>query len=371
MSFGHLMENSCVAWRFSTNFINFMENRCRLIAAVAALALAIGLTACSNSTAADSSAPVNVRLGYFPNLTHAPALVGVRDGHFARALGTDGTLTLSTFNAGPLAIEALFSGAIDATFIGPNPAINGYVKSKGKALRIVAGATSGGAALVVDPSIHSPADLRGKTLATPQLGGTQDVALRAWLADNHLSADTSGGGDVAIVPQQNSATLDAFKAGDIAGAWLPEPWATRLIIDAGAKVLVDEADLWPSGKFVTTQLIVSTEFLNKHPQQVHQLIEGELAALDEIANDPAKAQLAANEQIAAVTGKRLPDTLITAAWPKLDFTYDPIASSLRTAADHAHSVGLLDRVDLSGIYDLTILNQVLADRKLEPVKGLS
>ncbi|HQV57093.1 MAG TPA: ABC transporter substrate-binding protein, partial [Ilumatobacteraceae bacterium] len=156
-----------------------------------------------------------------------------------------------------------------------------------------------------------------------------------------------------------------------AGAWLPEPWATRLIIDAGAKVLVDEADLWPSGKFVTTQLIVSTEFLNKHPQQVHQLIEGELAALDEIANDPAKAQLAANEQIAAVTGKRLPDTLITAAWPKLDFTYDPIASSLRTAADHAHSVGLLDRVDLSGIYDLTILNQVLADRKLEPVKGLS
>ncbi len=318
-----------------------------------------------------STDPVTLRLGYFPNITHAPALVGVQDGIFEDALADNVTLKTSTFNAGPEAIEALFADAIDATFIGPNPAINAYVKSKGDALRIVSGSTSGGAFLVVKPEINGPADLKGKKLASPQLGGTQDVALRSWLKDNGLETDTSGGGDVSIVPQENGATLDAFKAGEIDGAWLPEPWATRLIQEGGAKVLVDERDLWPDGKFVTTHLIVSKGFLDKHPDVVKQLIAGEIDTIDFIAANPTEAQTAANDQIESITQKRLKDEVISAAWENLTFTWDPVASSLITSADRATSVGLLDKVDLNGIYDLTLLNEVLTERGLPEVKGLT
>ncbi len=318
-----------------------------------------------------STDPVTLRLGYFPNITHAPALVGVQDGIFEDALADNVTLKTSTFNAGPEAIEALFADAIDATFIGPNPAINAYVKSKGDALRIVSGSTSGGAFLVVKPEINGPADLKGKKLASPQLGGTQDVALRSWLKDNGLETDTSGGGDVSIVPQENGATLDAFKAGEIDGAWLPEPWATRLIQEGGAKVLVDERDLWPDGKFVTTHLIVSKSFLDQHPDVVKQLIAGEIDTIDFIAANPAEAQTAANDQIESITQKRLKDEVISAAWENLTFTWDPVASSLITSADRATSVGLLDKVDLNGIYDLTLLNEVLTERGLPEVKGLT
>src|SRR4051794_21987639 len=184
----------------------------------------------ASSTA--SGETVTLRLGYFPNVTHATALVGVGSGIFADKLGPDVKLETQSFNAGGAAIEALFGGAVDATYVGPNPAINGFVKSKGDALRIVSGATSGGAFLVVKPDIQSSADLKGKKLATPQLGNTQDVALRSWLKGQDLQTDAQGGGDVSIVPQENAQTLDAFKAGDIQGAWVPEPWATRLIQEA-------------------------------------------------------------------------------------------------------------------------------------------
>ncbi len=200
-------------------------------------------------------------------------------GFIAEALGGETTLETTVFNAGPAAVEALFAGAIDASYIGPNPAINAFVKSNGDAIRIVSGATSGGAQLVVRDTITSAADLKGKTLSTPQLGNTQDVALRAWLADEGLSTDTQGGGDVSIVPQENAQTLDQFKAGAIDGAWLPEPWASRLV-DAGAVVLVDEKDLWPDGEFVTTHLIVATQFLADHPQTVKALLEGHIEAVD-------------------------------------------------------------------------------------------
>jgi NitT/TauT family transport system substrate-binding protein len=247
--------------------------------------------------------------------------------------------------------------------------VNAFLKSQGDVV-LVAGATSGGAALVVKPEIHRPADLRGKKLSSPQLGGTQDVALRSWLKDNDLATDTSGGGDVSIVPQDNAATLDAFKAGQIDGAWLPEPWATRLIVDGGGKVLVDEADLWPGGRFVTTHLIVAKTFLDAHPDAVRRLIEGEQAAIELISAQPAVAQQAANDQIEAITGKRLRDDVIAAAWKHLTFTLDPIASSLKTSAEHATAVGLLDEVDLGGIYDLSILDKVLADHGLPAVNGL-
>jgi NitT/TauT family transport system substrate-binding protein len=323
---------------------------------------------------AGSEAPaeeVTLRLGYFPNVTHAPAIIGVDTGLFEDALGASTTLETSTFNSGTEVIEALFSGAIDASFIGPNPAINGYAKSDGEALRIVAGTTSGGASLVVRDGIETPADLAGATLASPSLGNTQDVALRAWLLDEGYATDTSGGGDVSITPQDNADTLAAFQSGALDGAWVPEPWATRLVLEGGGHVLVNEADLWPEGDFVTTHLIVSTEFLDEHPDVIKALIVGLADAID-VANEDPEAQTTVNAGIEAITTKPLGDETIAGAWANLRFTLDPIASSLQGSADDAIAVGVLEPVDLAspGIYDLTLLNEVLADRGEEPVDGL-
>ena len=312
---------------------------------------------------------VTLRLGYFPNVTHAPAILGVDTGLFQEALGTTATLQTSTFNSGTEVIEALFSGAIDASFIGPNPAINGYSQSGGEALRIVAGTTSGGASLIVREGIDSPEDLAGTTLATPSLGNTQDVALRAWLLEQGYETNTSGGGDVSITPQENADTLAALQSGTLDGAWVPEPWATRLVLEGGGHVLVNEADLWPDGDFVTTHLIVSTEFLEEHPDAVKALIVGLGQAIDQAAADPAAAQVIVNDGIEAITTKPLAEETITGAWNNLRFTLDPIAASLRGSADDAVTVGLLEPVDLEspGIYDLTLLNEVLAERGEDPV----
>ena len=327
---------------------------------VAATTMALLLGGCGSSPAA-SQDPVALRLGYFPNVTHAAAVVGVANGTFADALGDGVTLTPTTFNAGPEAVEAIFNGGLDASFIGPNPAINAFVKSNGEAIRIVSGATSGGAFLVVRDGINSAADLKGTKLATPQLGNTQDVALRAWLSKNGLSADTQGGGDVSISPQSNSQTLDTFVAGQIDGAWVPEPWATLMLKEGGGHVLVDERDLWPDGEYVTTHLIVRTEFLDQHRDLVKRLIEGQLAATNYVNEHPAEAQQAFDSAISQLTGSTLPADVIADAWSNLTFTLDPIASSLQTSADEARELGFLESSDLTGIYDLSVLNEVLSD----------
>jgi NitT/TauT family transport system substrate-binding protein len=324
-----------------------------------------------NATGAEGAPSGKLRLGYFPNLTHAPAIIGIQEKLFEKALGGDVDVEYVPFNAGGEAIEALFADSIDASFIGPSPAINGFAQSEGDALRIVAGTTTGGAALVVQPDIDSADDLKGKTLATPALGNTQDVALRAWLKEQGLSSDTAGGGDVPIVNQENADTLTAFQAGDIAGAWLPEPWATRLQLEGGGKVLVDEADLWDDGQFVTTHLIVATQYLEDKPENVRALIEGLLDSIDRANSaDTAAVQGEVNDGIEAATTKRLKDETIQAAWENLTFGYDPIAASLATSKDNAVDAGVLDPVDLDGIYALTILNDVLAERGLDEVEGL-
>ncbi|MEA2587127.1 MAG: sulfonate transport system substrate-binding protein [Actinomycetota bacterium] len=344
-----------------------MQHRMRT-GLVAGLLAAVTLAGCSSGPAKPSNEAgavkgaekVTLRLGYFTNVTHASALVGLEKGIFADKLGPNVTLTPSVFAAGPAAVEAIYSGAIDATYVGPNPAINAFAKSNGEAIRIISGATSGGAFLVVNPSITKPADLKGKKVATPQLGNTQDVALRSWLKANKLSSDTQGGGDVSVVPQDNAQALEAFKAGTIAGAWVPEPWATRMVQEGKGKVLVDERTLWPGGQFVTTQLMVRTTFLKDHPDVVQHLLEGQVAATDFINANPAEAKTLANQAIAKVTGKALPQAFLDAAWPNMTFTNDPIASSLRKGADNAKAVGLLDAgTKLDGIYDLTLLNKVL------------
>lgn len=348
----------------------WLRRRLPLLLVPAVLALA----ACGSGSpsGADAAAPLGeVRLGFFPNVTHAPALVGVKEGTFQATLG-DTKLSTFTFDTGTEAAEALLAGSLDLTFIGPNPAINAWARTKGEAVRIVAGSTSGGAFLVVRPDITSVDELKGTKLATPSLGNTQDVALRAWLKEQGFETTPEGGGDVTIIPQKNSTTLDAFKAGGIDGAWVPEPWATRLIDEGGAKVLVDERDLWTAtnGEFVTTHLIVRTEFLKDHPDTVKAIIEGLADAIDLINADPDKAAQDVADQIGEITGKAPQVELVRKTFANQTFTLDPIAASLQQSAADAVAVGLLDKVDLKGIHDLTILDEVLKSRGEPLVVGL-
>lgn len=336
--------------------------RLRTLAAAVALATATvgALAACGGSgeAAGADGGPVTLRLGYFPNITHASAVVGVEKGIFQDKLGSNVTLETKTFNAGPAAVEALFSDAIDATYIGPNPTVNAHSKSNGEAVRVISGSASGGVALVVKPEINGVEDLKGKKIATPQLGNTQDVAFRYWLKEKGLTATKEGGGDVSIVPQENAQTLETFASGAIQGAWVPEPFVSRLV-NAGGKVLVDERDLWPDNKFVITNLIVSTKFLKAHPDVVKALVAGQVAANDHLHENEADAQKAISDHIGKITGKPLDLELIAQAWKTIEFTNDPIASSLATGLDHAVAVELTKPVDLTGLYDLSYLNEAL------------
>lgn len=331
----------------------------RLLISVVGL-IAIAICGCNR---AGAEPPTTLRLGYFPNLTHATALYGVEAGVFARHLPPSVTLQTFTFNAGPAAIESLFAGGVDATYIGPNPALNGYIRSRGEALRVIAGATSGGASLVVRADITSVADLRGKRVASPQLGNTQDVALRHWLHTQGLSTTTTGTGDVSVVPQDNAQTLETFRSGQIAAAWVPEPWATRLVLEAGGRVFVDERDLWPGGAFVTTHLIVRTEFLHQHPALVEALLRAHLEATRAVSANPVEGQRRANDLLTRVAGRGLAPEVISGAWSKLTFTVDPLAATLRKSANDAAQLSLLNLggTSLEGLYDLTLLNKILRE----------
>jgi NitT/TauT family transport system substrate-binding protein len=301
----------------------------------------------------------SVRIGYFGNLTHGTALVGAKKGYFQKELGAT-KAAYQIFNAGPSEIEALNSDSIDIGWIGPSPAINGYTASQGKNLRIIGGSASGGVKLVVNPDkIKSLKDVKGKKIATPQLGNTQDVAFLNWIAEQGWKVDAdSGKGDVSVVRTDNSITPDAYRSGSVDGAWVPEPTASKLVAQ-GAKVLLDEADLWPDKKFVITNIIVRQEFLKEHPKAVEAVLKAAVEANKWINAHPDQAKAAANAQLESDSGKALPADVLNPAWKSIRFTDDPLASTLNTEAEHAVKAGLLEKPDLKGIYDLTLLNKVL------------
>jgi NitT/TauT family transport system substrate-binding protein len=342
--------------------------RRRFVPVALLLAATLALVACGSSSKSPAGSSngsgdkVTLRLGYLPNVTHAPALIGLENGSLAKALGSKVNLETSNYNSGTDETTAILANALDAAFVGPNPAINAYQKSHGTLIRIVAGTASGGAFLVVKPSITSIGDLLGKKIATPSLGNTQDVALRAFLKSKGLETDVEGGGDVSIVPQDNSTTVTAFQTNAIDGAWVPEPYATKLK-DEGGKVLVDEASLWPRGRFVTTNLMVTTKFLADHPDIVTNLVKGLAGSIDLIKNNPAEAEQLVSKRVGSDTGKELSVDLVKASFKSITFTLDPIVSSLRKDAADAKSVGLIGSDDLQNIYELTILNQLLAARQ--------
>ncbi len=347
----------------------------RGVAAAAALPLLIGvLASCGygsqaektdekkSNAAADGGKALSaseVRIGYFPNLTHATALVGIQEGLIGKELG--GTkLKPQTFNAGPSEIEALNGGSLDIGFIGPSPSINGYVKSKGQNLRIISGSASGGVKLVVNPEkIKSLDDLKGKKIATPQKGNTQDVAFLNWISEKGWKVDPeSGKGDVSVVRTDNKVTPDAFKQGSIDGAWVPEPTASKLVSDGGS-VLLDETALWPDKKFVITNVIVSQKFLKEHPDVVEAVLRGTVKTNEWINADPDKAKASANAALKALGGKELEPAVIDPAWKSILVTDDPLAATLKTESDWAVKAGLIEQPDLAGIYDLSLLNKVL------------
>ncbi|ONI69987.1 sulfonate ABC transporter substrate-binding protein [Kribbella sp. ALI-6-A] len=328
-----------------------------LAAAVSLLAVVAGCSRADSDeqpvAATDKGPAAQLRLGYFPNVTHAAALVGLDQNLFGKELG-DTKLVPTKFNAGPEAVGALLGGSLDASFIGSGPAINAYAKSNGSAVRLIAGATSGGAQLVVKPAITKPEDLAGKTVVTPQLGNTQDVSLKKWLAEKNLA------GKVKVTNLENAQTLDAFKKGDVDAAWLPEPWSSRLVLDAGAKVLLDEASLWPDGKFPTTVLIVRTQFLQEHPQTVKALLTGLVAAIDFSTKDEAAAKTVVNKQLLELTGKALKPAVIDRAFANITITADPVAAQFpQLAKDQVTAAIAKQAPSVAGFADLAPLNEVL------------
>lgn len=334
------------------------------------LLAACGSTNSGSTGSTNSNTPTTVHLGYFPNITHSIALVGVARGTFQQTLGSDKLDASKTFNAGPALIEALLAGDIDIGYVGPNPAINGYVKSHGEALRIIAGASSGGALFIVRPgaSIQAPQDLNGKKLATPQKGGTQDISLRHYLQEHGLKSNDQGG-SVQIIPTDNPNIITEFKTGQIDGAWVPEPWASRLILEGQGKVFVDERTLWPNNRFVTTNLIVRKDFLDQHPDTVKRFLQAHVETAQYINNNAQDAQKIVNDQLKKLTGKPLAAKVIIQAFKNLDITYDPLAPTLFKLADDAYALGFLgsSKPDLKGILYLDPLNSVLTSKGLAKV----
>ena len=329
-------------------------------------------TSQSGTAKADS-----LKIGYFPNLNHAQAVIGLNNGDFKKVIENDnnlGNISLkeTAFTSGPSAIEALYAGQIDVAYVGPNPTINGYIISGGEGLQVISGVSSGGASFVVrnDSGIETVNDLGGKKFASPQLGNTQDVALRKYLVDNGFNT-VENGGNVTILPIANADILTAFLKKEIDGAWVPEPWATRLVQEAGGKVFVDEKSLWPEGKFVTANLIVRTDYLEKNPEIVKKLLGAHVDETVKINNNTKEAAKEFNAQLKKLTGQEISENVLDKAFSNLELTYDPLKLTLFKSANDAYDLGFIakgkDRPNLSGIYDTTLLNEVLAEKALQSI----
>jgi len=342
----------------------------------------------SNNTSAtsggdgSSTAKKTLRIGYFPNINHAQAVIGLGRGDFQRILGNNVEVKTQIFNAGPAAIEALLANQIDAAYVGPGPAINGYIRSDGQALKIISGASSGGAVFVVrnDSGINSPQDLANKKFASPELGNTQDIALRNYLVD-HGYKTKENGGNVEVLTVANPDILTLFLKKEIDGAWVPEPWGERLVKEGAGRILVDERTLWPpDGKFVTANIVAKTDYLKNNPDVIKKLLEANLNETNWInknlrgsssGNSSRIAVINAfNTELQKLTGKTIANDVLNASLSRIEFTYDPVKLSLFKDASDSFKLGYIpQKPDLSGIYDLTILDQVLQENGLPPISG--
>ncbi|MFZ5814600.1 MAG: ABC transporter substrate-binding protein [Bacillota bacterium] len=319
--------------------------------------LVAGCSASGPGSSDGTGEPAAIRLGYMANLTHAQAVLGVAESTFEQTVGVPVIPRL--FAAGPAAIQALFAGEIDLLYIGPSPAITGYLRSDGSALRIIAGAASGGAVFVVRDGVD-PADLRGARLATPGLANTQDIALRHLLARRGWRTRERGG-DVTLSPMAPAEILSLFARGQLDGAWVAEPWGSRLIQEAGARLVYDERELWPDRVAATTVLAARPEFLKVHRDEAKRFLEAHLAITRWIQTQPDQARVRLQAALADLQGRPLPDRLMAEAFGRIDFRSDPMTASVEEQAQRAYQLGLLGarKPDLSGLFDLSLLEEVV------------
>jgi len=315
-----------------------------------------------------------LRIGYFPNINHAQAVIGIGNEDFQKVLGNNIEIKPLVFNAGPSAIEALFAKQVDVTYVGPNPAINGYVVSGGEDIRIISGASSGGAVFIIraDSGIESAKDFANKKFASPQLGNTQDVALRNYLIENGYKT-TENGGNVTVLPAKNPDILTLFLKKEIDGAWVPEPWGERLIKEANGKLFLDERDLWPDGKFVTGLIVARSEYLKQNPDVIEKFLKAHVEETQWINNNKEEAIKAFNTELKKLTGQTIPEDTLKESLTRLELTYDPIQQSLYKSANDAFDIGFLGKTkpDLSNIFDLNIQNKILEEKALVSINSTS
>jgi NitT/TauT family transport system substrate-binding protein len=354
-----------------------MDNRIKIsiaaaivIGVIATSIPTLGISFGGNGNSGGSESKV-LRIGYFPNINHAQAVIGLGNGDFQEALGEDIKVETQIFNAGPSVIEALRANAIDVSYVGSNPAINGYVVTNGQGLRIVSGAASGGAVFVVrnDAGIDSVDDFANKKFGSPGLGNTQDVALRKYLLENGYETKEKGG-NVEVLPAKNADILTLMEKKDIDGAWVPEPWGAKLVKEANGRIFLDERELWPEGEFVTAHIIVRTEYLEDNPDTIRKLLEAHIDETNWINENPDEAMQVFNAELETLTGKTIPEDEFEAGLSRMTLTWDPVKESLFQSANDAFEIGFLgeERPDLSGIYDLTLLNGVLRERELPEIQ---
>ncbi|HEY0094612.1 MAG TPA: ABC transporter substrate-binding protein [Archangium sp.] len=293
-----------------------------------------------------------LRVGFFPNITHAQALVGNGSGAFKQALPG---VELKMFNAGPTAMEALSSGSLDASYVGTGPAINTFLKG-GRELRILAAAANGGAVLVTKTA-RSPAELQGKKLASPQLGNSQDIALRTWLGQQGLKLDK----DVTITPLSNPDILGLFLNGQLEGAWVPEPWGARMVAEGGGHILLDERELWPERRFHTTVLVTTRKALEQRRAQLKQLVRVHVALTREWQKDSQAFSARVNTAFTQVSGHPISQPVLQDAFSRLEPALEVLPGQLQQAAGHAQALGFIPSSDLTGLVDTSLLEEVLRE----------
>jgi NitT/TauT family transport system substrate-binding protein len=356
-----------------------MDNRIK-IGIAAAITIAVIVTSISSTgvlagnkggaTTAGNSESKTIRIGYFPNINHAQPVIGLGNGDYQKHFGKDVEVKTQVFNAGPSAIEAIFADQVDVTYVGPNPTINGYVQSHGEALKVISGTASGGAVFVVrnDAGIESVKDFAGKKFGSPQLGNTQDVALRNYLVSNGYKTKEDGG-SVEVLPAKNPDLVTLMIKKEIDGAWVPEPWGAKLLKETDSRIFLDERDLWPNGDFVSVNLVARTDFLEKNPGLIKNLIEATVDETNWINEHPDEAAKIFNDELAKLTGQTIPEDEFNAGFSRLKLTWDPVKSSLLKNAEDQYNIGFLEvKPDLSGIYNLAILNEVLKEKGLPEIQ---
>ena len=328
-----------------------MKMRSLILAGIVGVTLifAVGIMVTPGGTTHENK----IRVAYFPNISHAVPIIGMEKGTFANQIGNKTVIEPLLFDSGPQVIESLFAGSIDIAYVGPGPAINGFLKSEHHNVKILSGAASGGVSFIVHPNSHinSVADFRGKRIAAPQIGNTQDISLRTYLSENGLKPAEKGG-SVIILNVPNSDIYTLFAKGDIDAAWVPEPTATLLVQKLNGTRLFNEKDMWPDHRFASVLLIAREEYVNQHPEVIHKWLEAHQQTIDWINSNPEQTRIIFKQFIKRELGKALPDNLIDESLSNLEITSDPIISSIETFAKRADSLGYLGRhgYDLDGIF---------------------